>query len=258
MNQRLGLNNCSRKDKDRIFFQLHNRVCTSPSRPTLCYLRLNERVGNMNLYKTNMMGLKFRGKEIRRRLHHGVDTAKVPRRLQSNIEIVLGSNHILGQTRDSVCTSAEGVVVHLGDATAVGTNGAGIAAVTAICVPETWWRSKVERGEGARLAEGVTMGKGKLFENKSFMRHAYGVGSAARSSKLWTSGLCMATAGLKGLLTPIGLSGARPSWVSRCVVGGAKSSELRKSMSLPASLLGVGREVRGAGGGRFFFGCGGR
>lgn len=113
----------------------------------------------MDLYKTNMMGLKFRGKEIRRRLHHGVDTAKIPRRLQSNIEIVLGSDHILGQTRDSVCTSAEGIVVHLRYATAVGTNGAGIAAVPAICILETWWRSKVERGEGARLAEGVTVGK---------------------------------------------------------------------------------------------------
>jgi hypothetical protein len=71
--------------------------------------------------------------------------AHVPGGLEGCVEVALCANHVAWQTADAVSTSANGVLLNIGDAAAVTANTAGITCGT--FVAEAWWGCKVQSGE---------------------------------------------------------------------------------------------------------------
>lgn len=71
--------------------------------------------------------------------------AHIPSGLKSSVEVALCANHVAWQTADAVSTSADGVLLDIGDAAAVAANTAGVACGT--FVTEAWWGCKVQSCE---------------------------------------------------------------------------------------------------------------
>jgi hypothetical protein len=79
--------------------------------------------------------------------------AHIPGGLQGCVEVAWCANHVAWQTTDAVSTGADGVLLDVGDATAIAANTAGITCGTFIA--EAWWGCEIQSGESRRLAKSM-------------------------------------------------------------------------------------------------------
>lgn len=79
--------------------------------------------------------------------------AKIPGRLERCHEVVLGADHLLGDTADAVGTGADSVELSSRDAAAAAADRGSVAA--GVNTLEAGWRHEVERGECARFPKGM-------------------------------------------------------------------------------------------------------
>lgn len=121
----------------------------------------------------------------------------VPGGLECCVEVALCANHVTGQTADAVSTSTNGILLNVGDATAIAADTASVTRGT--FVTEARWGCEVQSGECRRLAESVSerrpVSKRTIgCVNKT--EWTYALGMTARSSKLVARGVKARTEGL--------------------------------------------------------------
>ena len=73
----------------------------------------------------------------------------VPLWLQGILEVILGSDHVLGYTADTVRASADGMLLSRRHGASVTANGSSVIRAGIRSGLESRWRSKVKASEGA-------------------------------------------------------------------------------------------------------------
>lgn len=69
----------------------------------------------------------------------------VPRGLECCVKVTLRANHVTGQTADAVSTSTNGILLNVGNATAIAADTASVTCGT--FVAEARWGCEVQSGE---------------------------------------------------------------------------------------------------------------
>ena len=78
----------------------------------------------------------------------------VPGGLECCVEVAWRANHVARQAADAVSTSTNGILLNVGNATAIAADTSSVTCGT--FVAETRWGCEVQSGESCRFAESVS------------------------------------------------------------------------------------------------------